>query len=171
MNDATDLDGIDADELEGYLAFRDKVRGTNINEQTLLATDYLNHFNEIVMTLEMVPDMPELLDEAREWRPRGYKEHLLASTFSDRELAAEAYDNVPRKYREPFEKTLGQIDNLIATSIERIEADLARGDENLLRENAGALSKVIKRLMDVAGGIIHGSAKTMDQTEIDNLIG
>ncbi|MHA1598289.1 MAG: hypothetical protein ACTSV1_06165 [Alphaproteobacteria bacterium] len=171
MNEPEDLSGIEKDELDGYLAFRDKVRGSNINEQTLLATDYLNHFNEIVMTLEMIPDMPELLDEAKDWKPKGYKEHLLDSTFSDKQLAAEAYDNVPRKYRQPFEQTIGQINNLIATTIERIEADMERGDDNLLRENAGALSKVIQRLMDVAGGIIHGSAKTMDQTEIDNLIG
>ena len=41
------------------------VRGKNINETTLLATDYLNHFNEIIMVLELVPDMPECLEEAQ----------------------------------------------------------------------------------------------------------
>ena len=171
MSYIEELDGIDADEVEGYLAYREKIRGSNINEQTLLATDYLNHFNEIVMLLEMVPDMPELLEEAKEWKPMGYQDHLLASTFSDKALAADAYDNVPKKYKQPFEQTIGQLDNLIATAIERIEADMEHGDDNLLRENAGALSKVIQRLMDVAGGIIHGSAKVMDQSEIDNLIG
>jgi hypothetical protein len=170
VNLNTDLKGVEEDELEGYMAFREKVRGTNINKQTLLATDYLNHFNEIVMLMEMVPDMPELLAEALEWQPRGYREHLLASTFSDRELAAEAYNHVPKKYREPFEKTISQLDSLIATSIERVERDLERGDEKLLRDNACALCKVIKRLLDVAGGIIHGSATTMDQSEIDKLI-
>jgi len=172
MADTMELGDVAEDELEGFLAYQEKVRGTNINAQTLLATDYLNHFNEIVMTLEMIPDMPELLEEAKEWRPRTYREHLLASTFSDRELAAEAYDHVPRKYRQAFEKTIAQIDTLIATTIDRIERDMERGDPELMRENAVALSRVIQRLMDVAGGIIHGSAtKTMDQSEIDDLIG
>lgn len=170
MNLETDLEGIDEDELEGYLAFREKVRGTNINEQTLLATDYLNHFNEIVMLMEMVPSMPELLEEALEWRPRGYREHMLASTFSDRELAAEAYNHVPRKFREPFEKTLSQLDNLITTSIARVQKDIERGDEKLLNDNACALCKVVKRLLDVASGIIHGNSTTMDQSEIDAMI-
>jgi len=170
VNLETDLEGIDEDEREGYLAFREKVRGTNINKQTLLATDYLNHFNEIVMLMEMVPDMPELLDEAHEWRAKGYKEHMLDSTFSDRELAAEAYDHVPKKFREPFEKTISQLDSLITTSMERVERDLKRGDEKLLRDNACALCEVVKRLLDVASGIIHGSATTMDQSEIDDLI-
>ncbi len=46
------------------------------------ATDYLNHFNEIVMTLEMIPDMSELLEEAQTWLPKGYREHLGDSTPS-----------------------------------------------------------------------------------------
>jgi hypothetical protein len=171
MNNTPDLSGISEEEIADFLAYQEKVRDTNINEQTLLATDYLNHFNEIVMTLEMVPDMPELLEEAREWQPRSYQEHLLASTFSDRELAAEAYNHVPRKFRDPFEQTISQIDHLIATTIDRLESDLTQGDMNLVRENATALSRVIQRLMDVAGGIINGSAKTMEQSEIDILIG
>ena len=171
MNDTPDLSGISEEELEDFLAYQEKVRDTNINEQTLLATDYLNHFNEIVMTLEMVPDMPELLEDAKEWQPKSYQDHLLDSSFSDKELAAEAYNHVPKKFRQPFEQTISQIDSLIATTIERLEADIGRGDMDLVRENATALSRVIQRLMDVAGGIINGSAKTMEQSEIDNLIG
>jgi hypothetical protein len=171
MNDTPDLSGISEAEIEDFLAYQEKVRDTNINEQTLLATDYLNHFNEIVMTLEMIPDMPELLEDAREWQPKGYQAHLLDSTFSDRELAAEAYNHVPGKFRDPFEQTIAQIDSLIATTIDRLEGDLAQGNMDLVRENATALSRVIQRLMDVAGGIINGSAKTMEQSEIDILIG
>src|SRR3546814_16977921 len=49
--------------------YRLLVRGKNINQNTLLATDYLNHFNEIIMLLEMVPSMPECYRNAVEWRP------------------------------------------------------------------------------------------------------
>ena len=48
-----------------FLALQQRVKGSNIDETTLLATDYLNHFNEIVMLLEMVPDMPEMLEEVK----------------------------------------------------------------------------------------------------------
>jgi len=123
------------------------------------------------MTLEMIPDMPELLEDAKEWRPKSYQDHLLDSTFSDRELAVEAYNHVPQKFRAPFEQTISQLDKLIATTIDRLESDLAQGNTDLVRENATALSRVIQRLMDVAGGIINGSAKTMEQSEIDILIG
>ena len=173
MNNAKESAPESTDDAESaeYLAFQEKVRGSNINEQTLLATDYLNHFNEIVMLLEMVPDIPEILEVAKEWHPRSYPVHMLQSTFSDRELAAAAYEFVPRKFREPFEKTIEQTNQLIASSIERLEGDLERGDLELLRENATGLSRVIQRLMDVASGIINGNASTMDQSEIDQMIG
>ena len=78
-------------------AMRDRVRGTNINEQTLLATDYLNHFNEIVMTMEMVPDMPKFLEEAKAWQPKTYQDHFRDSGFTDKDLVIEAYRHAPAK--------------------------------------------------------------------------
>ena len=59
--------------------YRLLVRGTNINETSLLATDYLNHFNEVVMLLELIPDMPDMLEEVEEWKPATYIEHFAAS--------------------------------------------------------------------------------------------
>ena len=146
-------------------------RSTNVNEQTLLATDYLNHFNEVVMTLEMLADMPELLEEAKEWAPKPYKDHFRDSTIADRELAIDAYDHAPPKFKEPFEQNISKINKLITTSIERLENDIQSGDMDLVRANAKALSQVIQRLMDMCSANIHGSGTTMDQSEIDNLIG
>ena len=164
------LEGKQEEKPASYETYQEIVRSTNINETTLLATDYLNHFNEIVMTLEMIPDMPEILEEAKEWLPKSYKDHFRDSTIADKDLAVEVYDYVPDTYRAPFESTINQIDKLIATTIERVEADMERGDPNLLRENTTALSRTIQKLMDTAGAIIHGSEKTMDQSEIDALL-
>jgi len=171
MNETPDLSGVSDAEKDDFLAFQEKVRGKNINEQTLLATDYLNHFNEIVMLLEMIPDMPDMIEETKEWQPKSYQEHFQDSTFSDKDLAVEAYNHVPRKFLDPFEKTVSQLDALITASIAKLDADIQRGDDDLLRENATSLSQTIQRLLDVASGIINGSANTMDQSEIDHLIG
>jgi hypothetical protein len=152
-------------------ALRKRAHGSNVNEQTLLATDYLNHFNEVVMLLKMLPDMPEMIDEVKAWLPKAYQDHFRTSTIADKELAIEAYDHVPKRYREPFDKTVDQINKLVAISIQRLEADVGRGEPELLRANARSLSQMIQRLMDVAGGIIHGSEKTLHQDEIDAMIG
>lgn len=162
---------IDFEHDDAYPELRARAEGTNVNAQTLLATDYLNHFNEVVMTLEMLADMPELMEEAQAWQPKDYKDHFRDSTIADRELAVEAYDHVPPKFKEPFEQNIKQINQLIGTTVERLESDMERGDIELVRVNAKALSEVIQKLMDMAGANIHGSSATMDQSEIDNLIG
>src|SRR5262249_53928612 len=53
----------------------------NINPVSLLATDYLNHFNEAVMLLELIPDMPDMLTDAKRWAPKPYKQHFRDSGF------------------------------------------------------------------------------------------
>ena len=156
---------------DGYQAMRRKVEGSNIDGTTLLATDYLNHFNEIVMLLEMVPDMPEIMDDVKAWRPKAYKAHFQDSTIAEKDLAIEAYDHVPAIYREPFERTIEQINAMIPSTIERLEKNLAADEQETLKINAQTLSRLIQRLMDTASAIIHGSDKTMDQSEIDNLLG
>src|SRR5262249_33673402 len=49
-----------------------RLRAANINPRTGLATDYLNHFNEAIMLLEMIPDMPECAEDFLSWRPLSY---------------------------------------------------------------------------------------------------
>ena len=64
----------------------------NINPATGLATDYLNHFNEAIMVLELLPQMPDCIEDLIVWHPMSYPEHFAASTFRDRELAIAAYE-------------------------------------------------------------------------------
>ena len=154
-----------------YEAMREKIAGSNLDPTTFLATDYLNHFNEVVMLLEMIPDMPEILEETKEWKPKSYKDHFIDSTIADRDIAIEAYDAVPAIYKEPFETTIGQINQTIESAIEHLEQDLGTGNMDLVRENATTMSRTIQRLMDTASAIIHGSAEALDQSEVDDLLG
>ncbi len=155
---------IDLDEL------RNRIKGTNIDERTLLATDYLNHFNEIVMLVELVPDMPELFSEAQEWQPKSYQDHFRDSTFTDKELAIDAYNHVLPEYREPFEETIRRMNELVGASLARIETALADGSEDRLRDLATTASRRLQKLIDVASSIIHGATATMEQTDIDRLL-
>lgn len=157
-------------EAEDASTFRQKVKGTNINEQSLLATDYLNHFNEIVMLLELIPDMPEFLDDAKEWSPKSYQEHFRDSVFSDRELAIAAYEHSPAKYRAPFEETVSHLNRLVVASLSRIEAALQSGEREMVKIAVSAASKSLQKLIDVASAIIHGSEITLSQDEIDDLL-
>src|SRR5947208_5813441 len=80
-----------------------ELRAANINPRTGLATDYLNHFNEAVMLLEMIPDIPECADDFLEWHPLSYAEHFTASNFKARDLAIEAYESADQRIRVEFD--------------------------------------------------------------------
>lgn len=165
--DLSVTDGIPPEELADFEEWRARVRGTNISDKTLLATDYLNHFNEIVMLIEMIPDMPDMLEECRIWQPKSYAEHFRDSGFSDKELAIEAYEHVPAKFRRPFEDTIVQAHQVIARTLDRVSADIDGGDPAKLRLDCQASVAMIHRIIQVANGIIHGTAHVMEQGEID----
>ncbi|HVI52887.1 MAG TPA: hypothetical protein VM661_16890 [Candidatus Sulfotelmatobacter sp.] len=170
MMEGLDLDGIQPEEREAFLAYSDKAVGTNINPQTLLATDYLNHFNEIIMMLEMIPDVPECLEEAREWQPKSYQDHFRDSQFRDKELAIEAYDHVPSKFRAAFENVISQMNALVAASIDHIAEVIEGGNPEELRFVCSEASRGVQKLMDLASAVIHGSSKILDQSEIDGFL-
>ncbi len=163
---------IPPEERAGFEEFVARVDGTNISAQTPLATDYLNHYNEIVMLLDMVPDMPDMIEECKLWQPKSYKEHFADSSFKDKALAIEAYDRVPTKFRRPFEETLSQMNTLIIGGVARLEDEIvAAADPGLITEHAKAISRAAQALMDCANAIIHGSDRAMAQVEIDGLLG
>lgn len=164
-------DGLTPEELADLEVWRVRVRGTNISDKTLLATDFLNHFNEIAMLIEMVPDMPDMLEECSAWQPKTYQEHFRDSGFSDKALAIEAYEHVPAKFRKPFEDTIEHMTQVVRHTLERIGNDVHQGDPDRLRADCQQSVALIHRIIQVANGIIHGAAHVMEQGEIDLYLG
>jgi len=151
-------------------ALRARLEGTNINPNTFLATDYLNHFNELVMFLEMIPDMPDMLEEAKAWEPKTYSEHFHDSGFSEMELAIEAYENAPKKYKVPFDYTVKLINKHVAKTIEDLEAPAAANETEKLRTLVSEAAMSIGELIDTASAIIHGHKDISDQDWIDKIM-
>ncbi len=150
--------------------YRLLVRGKNINENTLLATDYLNHFNEIIMLLEMVPSMPDCYEDAVEWAPKSYADHFRDSGFSDAELAILAYENAPENYRQAFDATIEQMDRMVAEAMPRIKALIDAGEEGPLQLGVEGVTRKLQSFVDVASSIINGNMDTLDQTQIDQVM-
>lgn len=157
-------------EDDDFRLWQAKVANANISDQTLLATDYLNHFNEIVMLIDMVADMPDLLEDCKAWQPKSYQQHFEDSSFSDKALAIDAYNHVPTRFRQPFEETVEQLNRLVHEALHRIEDAVNLDEPELVKARCHAASRGLQRLMDVANAIIHGSDKAMDQSQIDDLL-
>ena len=82
-----------------------RLADANINPRTGLATDYLNHFNQAVMLLDMIPDMPECAEDFLQWQPLSYAEHFTASNFKARDLAISAYETADAGTRAEIGRT------------------------------------------------------------------
>lgn len=136
--------------------FRAKALGTNVNAVSLLATDYLNHFNEALMLAELVVDMPDMLEDFKEWSPKHYKDHFRESGIADKDLAIQAYDVAPIEYRVPFDSTVVKLNkqiNILQKKLELEKEDLGNPEKN---EFVSAKCKLIRELIDRAGGVING---------------
>jgi len=133
------------------------LRAANINPRTGLATDYLNHFNEAIMLLEMVPDMPECAEDFLTWTPLSYAEHFWASNFKARDLAIEAYEQADPIIRAGFDKlasTMTSILTAVGQAMREARQDKTRAT---LAEQATAW---VKPLVAQAGGVINGASGT-----------
>src|SRR5260221_11484973 len=106
-----------------------RLRAANINPRTGLATDYLNHFNEAIMLLEMIPDMPECAEDFLDWYPMSYAEHFTASTFKARDLAIEAYEAADAHIRTEFDNitsTMTPILTAVGSAMREVRQDKTR---------------------------------------------
>jgi hypothetical protein len=133
-----------------------QLRAANINPRTGLATDYLNHFNEAIMLLEMVPDMPECAEDFLLWCPLSYREHFTASNFKARDLAIAAYDSADAGIRTEFDNITSAMTSIltaVGAAMREVRQDKTRAT---LAEQATGW---VKPLVTLAGGIINGGAE------------
>src|SRR5450756_1335729 len=133
-----------------------QVRAASINPRTGLATDYLNHFNEAIMLLEMIPDMPECAEDFLGWRPLTYREHFMASHFKARELAIKAYDSADATLRAEFDNITSAMTSILtAVSAAMREAQQDATRATLAEQATGWVTP----LLALAGGVINGGAE------------
>jgi hypothetical protein len=140
-----------AEEAAGDL----RLAAPNINPATGLATDYLNHFNEAIMLLDMLSSCPDCLDDFLGWRPISYREHFVASRFKGRDMAIAAYDAADPDAR-------GCLDTLAGTMTAVLEATCAAMSAGMQPEAASELADRaaawLKPLVARAGAVINGDA-------------
>jgi hypothetical protein len=95
----------------------------NINPVTGLSTDYLNHFTEVLMALEMVADIPECLDDVRGWRPKTYAEHFAQSRFTHRDAAIRSYKAADPALRKQVDWLSDALNRLLSDARDAVLRD------------------------------------------------
>jgi len=130
-----------------------RLAAANINPKTGLATDYLNHFNEAIMLLDLLPEMPECIVELVGWEPLSYEEHFNASNLKDRELTIAAYEVAEPIARVRLDELADTMNALLVATCEAFQKRSSlEAATALAADTAARLKPMVAR----AGAIING---------------
>jgi len=149
----------------------DRLRAANISPDTLLATDFLNHYNEVAMLMDFLGSDDEINDEILAWQPEGYVDHFQHSGFRDRDLAIEAFALADSGLISRFEKACKALDQKILSIQQLIVAnELSAASEigKTLFDNIGTINGLI---VGDGPGAQHAAPDDagISQSDIDNL--
>jgi hypothetical protein len=125
----------------------------NINPGTGLATDYLNHFNEAIMLLEMLSDCPDCIEDLLAWKPMTYSEHFAHSRFKERDLAVAAYNAAEPGLREFLDALAVTMTVVLETTRKAIGSDPSSAESVLVATHAVTC---LKPLIARAAAVING---------------
>ena len=151
----------------------ERLARANINPSTGLATDYLNHFNEAIMLLEMAVASPECAEDLLAWKPVSYREHFAASQFRERMIAIEAYDSAQPAARHCLETLADTMSAVLLAIRAALAGDLPPHVAAELAQRAAAW---LKPLVARAGAVINGETAAervvvpSPQSAIDHLM-
>jgi hypothetical protein len=126
----------------------------HINPLTGLATDYLNHFNEAIMLLELLSVDPGCLEDFMSWRPLSYTEHFAASGFKHRDIAIAAYAAADPVARARLDLLADTMTDVLTATREALQATpLPPSTSHLATKTVAWLKPLVAR----AGAVINGT--------------
>lgn len=148
-----------------------RLADANINPATGLATDYLNHFNEAIMLLELLSSSPDCRDDILAWRPMSYCEHFAASAFSGRDLAIAAYEAADPALRAQLEELASSMNAVLEETRAALMKDPAATAAGILASHAAArLRPLAARAAALINGASEAGGAEATQAMIDGLM-
>jgi hypothetical protein len=94
---------------------------TRSDSRAHLSNDYLNHYSEVLMLIEMAEMDPEIAGDLANWRPVSYLDYFAASRLRRAADARAGYEALADDRREAFEAIVDAMDRLALTAIAALE--------------------------------------------------
>lgn len=138
-------------------ALMERLQDSNINTDTLLTTDYLNHFSAMFMLLEMLPVDPlAFAVDILTWEPKTYAEHMTESGFRESKLAIVCYEHSDPQVKQAFDKIIGQLEDQTQLVIERLTAALDHERFDQIQQLCDDAVPQMRQLVEHAASIVNG---------------
>jgi hypothetical protein len=142
--------------------------GTNVNKKTLLATDYLNHFNEVITLLELLPTAPaELAAELANWRHETYEEHFHHSGFRDKALAIAGYRHAPIEFRQAFDRVSEDMSSDLTALLRKVQSGVESQDINAVTMLCMEAVPALQAKLEILSSIVNGEVDPSVHAQVE----
>jgi hypothetical protein len=125
-----------------------------------LSNDYLNHYSEVLMLIEMAEMDPEIARELSAWRPQSYRDYFAASRLRRAADALAGYEALAPDRREAFEAIVDAMDRLALTAIAALEPPCAPGEAALV---AKVTLPAFRGLIESAASFLNSGGKQLSR--------
>lgn len=150
---APDLESILPEKYVGQ-DIGEALSSANISPQTGLATNYLNHFVEVVLLLEMLPDMLECVEDIDKWKPKSYISHVRGSELPHMELICAAFEQANPTVKQRLAVASANL-NVFIQEKQRVTRELINEEDyGVLRGSCEKAAAEIRDKIDELSAII-----------------
>jgi len=130
-----------------------------------LSNDYLNHFSEVLMLVELAPLDAEVMEDLSEWRPIDYPNYFATSQLRRAPEARAAYFQLCEPRRNAFEELVRAMDKLSMTAIRALRPPCEPEDAALV---ADVTTPALRRLIAQASAFLNSGGVDMpDSSEVE----
>jgi hypothetical protein len=121
-----------------------------------LSTDYLNHYSEVLMLIEIASFDASIVDDISVWQPIGYPDYFRKSSLRRAESALTAYERLTPESRLAFEQIVQALDKLTLGAILALRPPCHPRNVVLIGDVIGP---AIRRLIDRAAAFLNSGGK------------
>ena len=121
------------------------------------------------MLFDMLPDVPELLEEVEQWQFYDYVGHFQASGLDFAPLAIEAYEHVPPDLKQAFENKIACMHSLVEDAALTLRQLYDAKDMEAFVQFSRQTAAFLHNMEEEGGAIVHGHNESLSQDAIDNL--
>jgi len=123
-----------------------------------LSNDFLNHYSEALMLIEMAADDPCMSAELADWQPVSYPAYFGASELRRATEALAAYEALPAARRQAFERLIAGMDTLATMAIFALHPPSAPDNARVIVE---ATAPALRDLIAKAGAFLNSGGQDL----------
>ena len=130
------------------------LRRSAVDPATTLAADYLDHFNQAILLLELLAATPDCAGNFHAWRPRGHQDCLQSLLEEERAAALAAYRALDPRLRARFETLTASMTEVLVAAQEVMQSTPHSPALGMLANRAALW---VTKLVGQARALIDGS--------------